>query len=78
MKEITQEQLDNNGITNTPSIPCDLKVGDIVTYKNENGVEFNNRIIIGFSTHLIISGRFIHLANDAWWFPVKRTELTKE
>ena len=80
MIEVTQEQLDKNGITNYPSTPCDLNVGDIVTYKNDYGVSFKNKKIIGFSNDpvLIRIDRFIHLESDTWWFPVKREELTKE
>ncbi len=56
---------------------CTFKVGDIVTYKNEFGALFKNQIITGFALEPL-NGRFIHLAKDAYWFPVKASEIKKQ
>lgn len=71
-----------------PPIPCDLKVGDIVTYTNEFGVSFNGMIIIGFSAdeHFLPRKMFIHTdfcekaesSGAAWWFPKKRECLVPD
>lgn len=55
---------------------CEFKVGDIVTYTNEYGVSFDNREIVGFSSKEDMLGvRFIHLDQDAYWFPLSIAEL---
>lgn len=65
-----------------PPVPCDLKVGDKVTYINENGAQFPGMIVIGFARDDSFYGRFIHLTSpdhsNAYWFPHRRDELVKE
>jgi hypothetical protein len=54
-----------------------LKVGDLVTFTNEYGASFANRIVIGFAKlEDQLHGRFIHLHDEAPWFPVRRESLT--
>ena len=65
-------------LTDKPPIPCDFKIGDIVTFTNEFGVSFSNKKIIGFSPEVTSTGRFIHLSKDAYWFPVPMESLKKE
>lgn len=62
----------------TPPKECNFKVGDIVTYTNEYGVKFYNREIIGFSTFMLNSGRFIHLSKEAFWFPNRPEDFKLE
>ena len=73
-----EKQFIHEDLTDKPPVPCDFKVGDIVTFTNEFGVSFPNRKIIGFAQEVTISGRFIHLSKDAYWFPVPMKSLKKE
>jgi hypothetical protein len=62
-------------------IPCDFKPGDKVTFTNEYGVIFPGRTVIGFRESIdpdFLPDRFILLDGDAYWFPHKISELTKE
>ena len=61
----------------TAPVPCDLAVGDRVTYTNDYGVEFLNRVVTGFSPSVDF-GRFVYLDDEAWWFAVKPASLTKQ
>ena len=63
-------------LSQTPPVPCDFKVGDVVTFTNEFGVEFEDRTVMGFASNAKFYGRFIHLSNDAYWFPVRPDELS--
>ena len=67
----------NNLLQKSP-VPCIFKAGDKVTFKNEYGVKFHDLTVIGFSmpTEEFLSGRFIHLNSDAYWFPHHADELT--
>ena len=69
-------------LSKDPPVPCDLKVGDKVTYTNEFGVQFQGMVVIGFARDNSFYGRFIHLTGPehpgAYWFPVRRDELVKE
>ncbi len=58
-------------MTDTPPVPCSFKVGDKVTYTNDQGVSFHNRIIRGFTKEVTSWGAFIYFDSDAWWHPVK-------
>lgn len=66
----------------TPPVPCDLSVGDRVTFTNEYGVSFPCMRIIGFADDDSFYGRFIHITGPehpgAFWFPHKPDELRKE
>jgi len=65
-----------NSLEATAPVDCELKVGDIVTYTNEYGVSFDNREIVGFSSKEdMLRDRFIHLDQDAYWFPLSIAEL---
>lgn len=63
-------------------VPCDLHVGDRVTFTNEYGVSFAGMRVIGFAEDDSFCGRFVHLTGpehpDAYWFPHKREELVKD
>lgn len=61
----------------TPPIPCEFAVGDLVTYTNEYGVQFFNRVVTGFSP-TVEAGRFVYFDNSAWWFPANPGSLTKQ
>lgn len=54
-----------------------LKVGDKVTFTNDYGVKFNNRIIVGIDS-TDFHGRRFYLNSDSFWFPVRRESLTLE
>lgn len=66
----------SKGLQSEPPVICTYKLGDVVTYTNEYGAKFPNKVIIGFASDTSLGGRFIHLAEDAWWFPVKPSELS--
>ena len=61
----------------TPPVPCDFAVGDVVTFTNDYGAKFHNRLVTGFSPAPEY-GRFVYLDKDAWWFPVRPQSLTKQ
>lgn len=54
-----------------------LKVGDKVTFINDNGVIFKGHTVFGFAL-IPENGRFIYLDYDCYWFPAKENNLTKE
>lgn len=59
-------------------VPCDLKVGDPVSYTNPMGVVFTGHKVIGFSNPENNRGRFIHVDHDAPWFPAKAKQIQLE
>lgn len=60
-----------------PPLPCELKVGDKVTFTNDYGVEFHDKTVTGFAS-TVEYGRFVFLDIDSWWFPVRPENLTKQ
>jgi hypothetical protein len=54
-----------------------LKIGDKVTFTNENKVVFKNHIIVGIDKN-DFHGRRYYLNTDCFWFPVRRESLTLE
>ena len=60
----------------TPPLPCEFNIGDMVTFTNDNGVQFHGRVVAGFSPE-VENGRFVYLDQDAWWFPVAPTNLSR-
>lgn len=63
------------GAVRTPPQPCQFKVGDSVTFTNDYGVAFHDKIVTGFSP-TVQHGRFVYFDGDAWWFPVSPANLT--
>lgn len=64
------------GLPQQSSIPCELKVGDFVTFTNEYGIFFRQpRQVIGFDDVCDSSDRFIYTESDAWWFPSTAAQL---
>lgn len=61
----------------SPPVPCEFCVGDIVTFTNDYGISFPDRIITGFSPS-VEGGRFIYYDSESWWFPVSAESLTKQ
>lgn len=62
-----------------PPVECGFKVGDKVTFTNDNGCVFKNKIIIGFAADDSFYGRFIHLGpGECFWFPAKPSSLKLE
>lgn len=61
----------------TPPAPCEFRVGDVVTFTNDNGVVFPDMVVTGFSP-TVEHGRFVYFDKDAWWFPVRPANLTKQ
>jgi len=57
--------------------PCNLEVGDYVTFTNDYGVFFRRpRQVIGFD-FADDSNRFIYTEGDAYWFPSSPEQLHK-
>ena len=69
------------GLSDTPPVPCEFALDQIVKYTNNQGAEFIMRVI-GFSKTISPLG-FIHLTRShkddeygcAWWFPHKPEQL---
>ncbi|MCY1659302.1 hypothetical protein [Chryseobacterium sp. SL1] len=56
----------------------DFKIGDIVTFTNEFGVQFENLEIIGFRNNKdFLPDRCVYLNKSSYWFPVKVSEIKK-
>lgn len=58
----------------------EFKIGDIVTYTNDNGCVFPNHIITGIDHNHFLAkyGNIYYLDLDCYWFPVAKTSLTKQ
>lgn len=65
-------------LSQTPTRPTKLEVGDKVTYTNDQGCVFPNKTIIGFKEYTDLNDRFIHLNTDCYWMPVKECSLELE
>jgi len=62
--------------TQTPPDGCSWRVGDMVTFTNDYGVEFGPHEVLGFTLPGDeLHGRFIYLDTDCYWFPVKPESL---
>lgn len=57
-----------------PPAECKFKVGDVVTFTNDYGVEFDG-VITGFSPK-VSYGRFVYWDNSAWWFAASPEQFT--
>ena len=76
---MTQEEkfLHTNELLMESPKPCKFKLGDLVTFTNENGISFPNKVVIGFAKpENEVGGRFVHISTDAPWFPCNPEELT--
>ena len=58
-----------------PPIACQFKVGDSVFFKNDNGVTFSRKVL-GYAPKPSMSGRFVYINSDSWWFPVSPASLS--
>lgn len=57
----------------------DLKIGDIVTFTNEYGVQFENLEILGFrNNNDFMPERHVYLNKSSFWFPIKLSEIKKQ
>ena len=56
-----------------------LAVGDVVTFTNDYGIAFMDKVITGFATeHNNFKDRFIYLDWHSYWFPVKLHQIKKQ
>jgi hypothetical protein len=53
-----------------------LKVGDIVTFTNDYGVQFKGMKVLGFCKP--DNGRCVYISSDCYWFPERPESLKKE
>ncbi len=60
----------------TPPVTCEFGLGAVVTFTNDYGVQFHERVVTGFSPS-VDNGRFVYLDMDCWWFPVDPTQLSR-
>lgn len=68
-----------NSLDKTPIESLGLKVGDVVTFTNDYGVVFPGKVITGFDpVEKDYTKRFIYFDSDAYWFPHKLSEISKE
>lgn len=66
-----------------PPVKFGFKVGDVVTFTNDYGVNMKSRIR-GFAKEVRSYGGFVYLEYwkptgwivDAWWFPVKPESIS--
>lgn len=76
--DVKEKEFIRTQLVDTPPVPCDFRVGDIVTYTNDQGVAFKGRRITGFARDNSFYGRFVHLEGGAYWFPAHPDSLKKE
>lgn len=65
-------------VANAPE-GCTLKVGDVVKWINDYGVEFTHKIL-GFNYdgwYQKEYKKYVHLDSESWWFPHDHNTLTK-
>lgn len=74
---LSSEFYSSNEMVENPPEPCDFKVGDRVSFTNDNGVFFKGPYtVIGFTTEKNkLGNRFIHINYDCVWFPVSPNNL---
>lgn len=68
-------------MSKVPPIPCNFKVGDKVTYTNDNGVKFPGKMVMGFCEKIdpdFLPEKFIYLNLDCHWMPVDPAHLNHE
>lgn len=71
-----QAFLDNNAKLDPPSLPCTYKIGDRVLFFNAAGIVFGPYTVLGYTTaENIVSGGFIYIDYDCYWFPVAPAHL---
>lgn len=74
-----RKSMEANGVKfyDSPPDGCDstFKVGDIVRFTNDYGVQFEPFTVLAFSDP--DHGRFIHINSSSYWFPVRADQLTK-
>lgn len=78
-REDRQQGYIDRELSSTPPEGCDLRVGDTVTWVNDYGVKWTNKVI-GFNTESWYNrqySKFVHLDTDSYWFPHSHLELTK-
>lgn len=57
--------------------PTDLRVGDIVTFTNDFGIQFEGHRVVGFADPDENGGRSVYIDFDCYWFPVAIHSLSK-
>lgn len=82
MPSLDIKEFIKKNLSSTPPEPCDLSVGDVVTFTNDYEVVFAGLKVIGFARKddwfYQKSGRFIHIDTDCFWLQKKREQLKKE
>lgn len=63
-------------LSKVPNQPTTFKLGDKVTFTNDQGVKFKGNKVIGFCDEG--NERFIHIDTDCYWFPKRPDQLTLE
>lgn len=56
------------GLLQVSPRPSGFRIGDKVTFTNENGVVFEGHQVIGF-TEDEFNGRLVHIDTDCYWMP---------
>lgn len=69
--------LEGKQLLSEPVSECGFQLGDVVTFTNDEGVEFHGYHIIGFRPRSDFRPRAtVYLDKDSWWFPVEPACLT--
>lgn len=61
-----------------PPVPCDLRVGDQVTFTNPQGAVFTGHHVIGFAKDASFYGKFVHVDLDCYWYPLDPSSLSAD
>ncbi len=66
-------------MTSTPPEGCPWKVGDKVTFTNDQDVVFPGHKVMGFTLPgNECHGRTVYIDTDCYWFPKRPDSLTAE
>lgn len=64
-------------MTADPPGDCPWRVGDVVRYTNDYGVDFGPHTVVGFTLPKDeLYGRTIYIDYDCYWMPVRPSALT--
>ncbi|MGM8936593.1 hypothetical protein ACS8E9_17230 [Pseudomonas neustonica] len=81
MNETKREAFIKHHVSASSPVPCDFKMGDVVTVINGYGIEIKGKRILGFVQEVDPKWRpdaIIYLDWDCYWFAVEVDRLTLE
>lgn len=81
IRDVQKRQFVETQIASVAPVRCELLPGDIVTFTNDYGIEFEGLKILGFVPSIDPAFRpeaFIYLDTESYWFSVSQASVTFE